>query len=279
MADIHGNVPALEAVLADMAGQDVDQIIVAGDLVCGPQPEETRRILQSLNCIMIRGNGDTYLLRFDDGEAPDYWSTSNAFATIRWHYEKSSRETLAFLRSLPEQRHIDTEKAQAIRLVHGSPQGPSEDLHPQEDPAALKAMLAALVETVLICGHSHQPWKSQINGRLALNPGAVSAPLNGEVGAQYALLTWNGRGWMIEHRLVAYDLKRIRTIYSDSGLLEAGGAYSRAWLYCIESGRDMVNPFLDYARLLADQAGFAGSKFVPDPIWEQAAATFDWPHE
>ena len=55
------------------------------------------------------------------------------------------------------------------------------------------------------------------------------------------------------------------------------GAFSRAWLYCIENGRDLVNPFLDYARLLADQAGFAGSDYVPDPIWDQAESTFDWP--
>jgi hypothetical protein len=84
---------------------------------------------------------------------------------------------------------------------------------------------------------------------------------------------------MTEHRLVAYDLKSIRRIYSNSGLLEEGGAFSKAWLYCIESGRDMVNPFLKYARLLADQAGFAGSNFVPDPIWDRAAATFEWSHE
>jgi putative phosphoesterase len=279
MADIHGNMPALEAVLVDAAGQGVDHIIVAGDLVCGPQPEETRRLLQSLDCTMIRGNGDTYLLRFDNGDAPDYWRTSKAFATIRWHYDQCSDETLDFLRSLPVQRRVDIGDAPAIRVAHGSPRHPAEDLHPQKEPAALEAVLAALAETVLICGHTHLPMKAEGHGRLALNPGAVSAPLNGEVGAQYALLTWSHRGWRVEHRLAAYDLKRIRRIYAESGLLEEGGAFSRAWLDCIESGRDLVNPFLDYARLLADQAGFAGSEFVPDPIWDQAAATFDWPQE
>ena len=279
LADIHGNVPALEAVLADMAGEGVDKIIIAGDLVCGPQPEETRRLLQSLNCQLIRGNGDTYLLRFEDGDAPDYWSTSKAFSTIRWHYEKSSPETLVFLQSLPEQRRIAHGNCPAIRVVHGSPRHPTEDLHPQWDPALLESTLAAMAEVVLVCGHTHQPWKAKVNGRLALNPGAVSAPLNGEVGAQYALLTWSGRDWQVEHRLVAYDLERIRKIYSESGMLEVGGAFSRGWLCSIENGRDWVNPFLNYARMMADQAGYANSEFVPDPIWDQAAATFDWPDE
>jgi len=279
MADIHGNVPALEAVLADVAGQDVDHIIVAGDLVCGPQPEETRRLLQSLNCTLIRGNGDAYLLRFEDGEAPDYWRTSKAFATVRWQFEQCSDETLDFLRSLPEQRRVEIGNAPAIRVVHGSPRHPTEDLDPKIDPATLDAVLAELAESALICGHTHLPMKAESFGRLVLNPGAVSSPLNGEVGAQYALLTWSRRGWQVEHRLAAYDLKRIRRIYAESGLLEEGGAFTRAWLDCIESGRDLVNPFFDYARLLADQAGYAGSEFVPDPIWEQATATFNWPEE
>ena len=276
-ADIHGNMPALEAVLADMAGEGVDQIIVAGDLVCGPQPEETRRLLQSLECQMIRGNGDTYLLRFDDKEAPDYWWTSKAFSTIRWHYKQSSPETLAFLRSLPEQRRIANGSRPAIRLVHGSPRHPTEDLHPQWDPILLENTLAGMAESVLICGHTHQPWSANINGRLALNPGAVSAPLNGEVGAQYALLTWSQQDLHVEHRLVAYDLGRLRAIYRDGGLLEAGGAFTRGWLCSIESGRDMVNPFLDHARMMADEAGYGESEYVPDAIWDQAAATFEWP--
>ncbi len=279
MADIHGNVPALEAVLAETTGQEIDHIIVAGDLVCGPQPEESRRLLQSLDCTMIRGNGDTYLLRFESGLAPDFWLTSKSFATIRWHYEHCSSETLAFLRGLPEQRRIDPGAALAIRVVHGSPRHPTEDLHPRLAPDALEAALATLVESALICGHTHLPWQAQVDGQLALNPGAVSAPLNGQVGAQYALLTWHGRKWQVEHRLAAYDLQRIRRIYAESGLLEEGGAFSRAWLCCIESGRDLVNPFLDYARSVADRAGYAGSDFVPDAIWEQAASTFDWPDE
>lgn len=269
--------PALEAVLDDLADRDVDHIIVAGDLVCGPQPDETRRLLQSHDCLMIRGNGDTYLLQFEDQDAPDYWWTSKAFSTIRWHYNHCNPDTMAFLRSLPEQRQITNGKGPEIRVVHGSPRHPSEDLHPEKDPAFLRATVAAISEAVLICGHTHLPWKAKISDRLALNPGAVSAPLNGDVGAQYALMTWSHQQWFVEHRLVAYDLKDLRNIFHDSGLLEEGGPFSRAWLCSIESGRDVVNPFLEYARLMADQAGYAASEFVPDPIWDQAAASFDWP--
>ena len=94
LADIHGNLPALEAIVADAQRQEVDGFIVAGDLVGGPQTEETIHMLRSLDCRMIRGNGDTYLLRYSTGNAPIHWYTSQAFASMRWHYRHASRETL-----------------------------------------------------------------------------------------------------------------------------------------------------------------------------------------
>ena len=74
MSDVHGNLPALEAVLADMP--PVDIISVAGDFIGGPQPVETIRLLRSLDAQMIRGNSDTNLIRYDAGRAPDAWRRS-----------------------------------------------------------------------------------------------------------------------------------------------------------------------------------------------------------
>ena len=109
----------------------------------------------------------------------------------------------------------------------------------------------------------------------------MGAPINGDVRAQYALLTcqrsWPNRtGWQAEHRAIVYDLERIRAAFRESGLLEEGGAFARAWLLDIETGQNVSGRFVSYAYGLAAEAGYEGSSVVPDSVWEQAIATFDW---
>lgn len=111
---------------------------------------------------------------------------------------------------------------------------------------------------------------------MALNPGAVCGPLDGYVGAQYALLTWESDRWRVEHRAVPYDLDRIRAAFRESGLLEEVGAWARIVLLCIETGQNIAEEFLAYARGLVAKAGFKDCKVVPDAIWEEAVATWNW---
>jgi predicted phosphodiesterase len=295
LADTHGNLPALEAVLADIRQQSVDGIIVAGDFTTGgPHQLETINLLRSLGSWMIRGNSEGYLLAYDAGDVPDGWRASKQWASVRWSYLRLNRETLDFIAALPKQRVVALDGAAPIRVVHGSPRSPSEHLFPDRDPVSLDAFrkaglllpgrdpakldraLAQVEEPVLVCGHSHIPWKQEQAGRLALNPGSVGAPINGDVRAQYALLTWQNGRWQAEHQAIAYDLERIRAAFSESGLLEEGGAFARAWLLHVEMGQNVSGRFVSYAYGLAAEAGYEGSSVVPDSIWEQAIVTFDW---
>ncbi len=274
MSDVHGNLPALEAVLEEMP--PVDGIVIAGDFVGGPQPVETIRLLRSLGGLMIRGNSDTNLLEYDAGRAPDAWRSSRQWALMRWAYRCLDQETFSFIKSLPEQRVIDIPGTAAIRVVHGSPRNPSESIFPDRDPAVLDLALAQTSEPVLVCGHTHIPWAREQAERLALNPGAVCGPLDGTVGAQYALLAWQDGRWRVEHRTVSYDLGRIRAAFRDSGLLSEGGALARSFLLSIETGQNVADDLLSHAYQLAAEAGHGDSAIVPDDIWERAAETFDW---
>ncbi len=276
LSDVHGNLPALEAVLADMWPYEPDGIIVAGDYTGGPQANETIGLLRSLGSWMIRGNGDSGLLQYATGNAPESRRTCHQFALLRWDYRHVNRETLEYLRSLPEQRVVEVAGIASIRAVHGSPRNPSESIFPDRDPAILDLALTQVPEPVLVCGHTHIPWQVERDGRLAFNPGAVCGPLNGYIGAQYALLTWQDDRWQVEHRAVPYDLNRIRAAFRESGLLEEGGALARSFLCSIETGRDGAVDFLTYAYGLAEEAGFEDCDVVPDETWEQAAATFNW---
>jgi len=295
MADVHGNLPALEAVLADLQQYDVDGIIVAGDLIGGgPQSREVVRLLCSVSNWIIRGNNEDYFLSYDAGDTPDAWRTSYQWAVLRWSYHSLDRETLDFIASLPEQRVITLDGTAPIRVVHGSLQSPSGRIFPDRDPdtlhwfrkagllspdweqVGLAQVLAQIGEPVLVCGHTHIPWQQEEDGRLALNPGAVCNPLNGDTRAQYALLTWQDDGWQVEHQAVAYDLGRIRAAFRESGLLEEGGAFARACLLGIETGQNVAGHFLSYVYGLAAEAGFENCDVVPDHIWDRAVATFDW---
>jgi putative phosphoesterase len=276
MSDIHGNLPALEAVVSDLKQHETDGIIVAGDLVGGPHTVETVRLLRSLGSWMIRGNSDSGILRYDAGEMPAYRYTYRQFGLPRWIHRHLDRETLGFIKSLPEQRVVEIAGTTPVRVVHGSPRDPSESILPDHDPSILDLALAQTDEPTLVCGHTHIPWKVERDGRLALNPGAVSGSRNGEVGAQYALLTWRNDRWEVRHFTVPYDLARIRAAYRESGLLEEGGAWAQAELLCIETGQDVLEDFVSYAFRLAAESGFEDCAVVPDDIWDDATAAFDW---
>jgi len=284
LADIHGNLPALEAVLAEIQQKGVDGVIVAGDLTGGPHPDETIELLRELGSWMIRGNSDSQLLQLARGAAPAAWYTSRQFALLRWSARHIDPATLSFLESLPQQRVVEIAGAPAIRVVHGSPRHAAESIFPDQQPEILDLALAQVGEPALVCGHTHIPWVRERDGRLALNPGAVCGPLSGDVGAQYALLAWREgpgasraeRRWRVEHCTAAYDLARIRADFCASGLLEQGGALARAFLRSIETAQNVALDFLCFAYELAARKGFAGCDVVPDDVWNEAELTFDW---
>lgn len=103
LADIHGNIPALEAALLEIEKAAVDGYIVAGDMVVGPNSVEVIDRLRALDARMIRGNNENYLVRFASGEAPGWWHMAHQWSFMRWNYRQMNEETLNFIKGLPEQ--------------------------------------------------------------------------------------------------------------------------------------------------------------------------------
>jgi putative phosphoesterase len=276
LSDVHGNMPALEAVISEIENQNIESILVAGDLIGGPNPNQAIKLLKSLGCIMIAGNMDLDLLRLARGEAPKEWYSIKEYGVWRWTNERLEPDVLDFLESLPEQRVIRIRNAAPIRLVHGSPRSPYEAIFPDRDPDVLSAVIQETQEQVLVCGHIHVPWEKRIQGKLIFNPGAVSAPLSGHVGAHYAILDHVGDEWKVTHKIASYDTTKIRKAYIESGLLEAGSGIAKIFLRACETGIDYHKKFFDHAHLIADEAGYQNIEYFPDDIWEQAVDTFPW---
>ena len=276
IADIHGSLPSLDAVLHEIHDLSVDGLLVAGDMTCGPNSAEVLQLLQAENAWMVLGNNEGYLLRFDSGQVPDWWHTSRQWAFNRWVYRTMDRASLDLLHGLPEQRVIDLPGAAPIRMFHGSPRALNEHLYPGFHPEPLANAFARTNEPVLVCGHTHIPWHEYRDGRLALNPGAVLFPCDGDLNAQYAILTWKATGWEVEHRSVAYDHSLVRKAFIDTGLLQEGGAFARSLLLAIETGQDVTLKFLAFGYGMAAEAGLPDCEYVPDDIWDAAAESFDW---
>lgn len=277
LSDIHGNLPALQAVIQDLQHISIDGTILAGDYYACPAGTETRRLLAGLPGWKIYGNGEVYLRREITGEHPEEWHTLKQFALHRWVVRHLDPEDWAFIHSLPEQEIIHLPGTAPIRVTHGSHRDPFEEIFPEECGSALEAVWNETQEAVFICGHTHMQWQRRLDGRLALNPGAVCGPLDGFVGAEYALLEWRQGRWQARLRQVRYDLQALRQAFRDSGLLEEAGAFARALIACLETGRDITRDFLTYARGLAGYNGNSRHRFIPDAAWDQAARTFSWP--
>lgn len=192
--DIHGNLPALEAVLADARNQDTARFLLGGDYALfGAWPAETLGRLRELDARWLRGNGERWTARPED--APDNDVVQGAIAVSR---EVLGIATVEELSVMPETLSED-----GVRFVHASPISDVRSFLPEpaEDEGEL---LAGVEEDRLVFGHTHLPFarRSAAGGVELINPGSVGMPFDGDPRAAYALIHDDGT---VEHRRVAYD--------------------------------------------------------------------------
>jgi predicted phosphodiesterase len=217
LADIHGNLLALEAVLADLQRQQVDQVVNLGDHASGPLwPQETLALLQGQPWISIAGNHDRQLVQDDPathGESDRYAAAQITAAQLGW------------LRALPPIAHVTPE----ILLCHGTPTDDNRYLLETVDrgrvrPANRAEIRERLGDThprMLLCGHTHTARIVQVDPTLLIvNPGSVGLPAYeddmpephvveaGAPHARYALVEQTTTGWRIVLRAVPYDHDR-----------------------------------------------------------------------
>jgi predicted phosphodiesterase len=215
IADIHGNVLALRAVLADIARRGVDRIVNLGDCVSGPLwPRETLELLQQENIPSVRGNHDRWVAETPRAEM----YPSDAYA-----FDQLSPDQRAALGGLPPRLDLED----GITAVHATPDDDNRYL--LEDvaggrlvlspAAAIAERLGGLRPALLLCGHSHQPRIVHgPDGMLIVNPGSVGAPAYadptppaphvseaGSPHARYALLTRTVGVWSVDMIAIAYD--------------------------------------------------------------------------
>lgn len=208
LSDIHGNLPALQAVMADMENYDIDHVVVAGDSIGGgPFPRQVMEIIFEHNWAVIRGNNEFYSLDFGTARAPEHWSSytippiTNALLGHQW---------IQVIASLPDALSLRFRDAPPIYVTHGIPNNPWQAIYPQTPIADIQTWLNDVTETTVILAHSHVAMERHMDRWHIFNAGSVGVPLDGEHSASYMILEGTDAGWsLLEHQRIAFDLAPI----------------------------------------------------------------------
>ena len=208
ISDVHANVLALEAVIDELKTKGADTILCLGDLVgYGPSPNETINLIRSENVMCTLGAADERIA-FDFARQ-NLPREGVGDSTLEWTRTVIEPRHVDFLRSLPVQLRINT-PAGRLRLFHGSPETPGERINLNQDPISLARLLERNRCTILSCGGSHVPFFRKIEAGWVVNPGSVGLSLNGEPGADYALLKINNDGMVdVSMDKVEYDFAAV----------------------------------------------------------------------
>ncbi len=203
--DIHGNLPALEAVLAELEDVDPDIVVVGGDVAAGPMPGDALDALLGLArpVRFVCGNGDRELVDAFDGASdpaslPPDWAELQRWAAGR--LTRSQRDALAGFEATVV---LAIDVLGATRFCHGSPRRDDELLTSATPAGTVAEACAGVAESVVVCGHTHVQFDRRIEASRLVNAGSVGLPYEGRPGAYWALL-----GPDVSLRRTAYDLDR-----------------------------------------------------------------------
>lgn len=200
LSDVHGNVPALEAVLADVERADVDLIVFPGDVTWGPEPQETVEIIRALGdrAVCVQGNADRAVLELVAG------TREHTRPRDPWMPKHHDDEAVEFLRTFAFSVVVDIEGLGPTRFCHGSPRGDTECVTPETSAERFAELSAGIAEMVLVTGHTHLQFDRYVAGRRSVNAGSVGLPYHlGEPGTAY----WAVLGPDVDLRQTRYDVE------------------------------------------------------------------------
>jgi putative phosphoesterase len=190
--DIHGTVQALEAALADVEREDVDAIVVGGDVVSGHAPAEALDALEALGerVMFLRGNADRFVL--DGNEERAVWCRD------RLGGERAARAAV-----WPQTLTLDVGGLGRVLFCHATPRSDEEVVTRITPEAEVAETLSGVEEQLVVCGHTHVQYDRRIGSKRLVCAGSVGWPYEGRQGAFWLLL-----GPDVSHRRTEYDVER-----------------------------------------------------------------------
>jgi len=299
ISDIHGNLPAFEAVLTDAKAHGIDKYLLIGDYASNfPWGNAVMDIICGLpNAVVVKGNGEDYLINIKKQGQTDF--SHKQFGPVYWAYNSMSAENLDFIMSLPETITINDNDTN-IHLVHASNiffRAPKinlfhsellrkaiyEKLFPIEE-YAVRAKAAALsrpdvvadIETlpkgIYLFGHNHLQFHMEHNGRIFINPGSCGEPLDLNTNSPYTILDTTTN--TITERRVKYDIQTTRDMLNSPEYTAYAPMWNKVMKLELLSGEDYMMSFVLHIVNTAKEMGCTTYPVTND-IFDVAAKTWD----
>jgi predicted phosphodiesterase len=239
ISDMHGNAYGFETALADLNTQHVDQIVCLGDAIQGgPQPAETTPRLHELNCPVVMGNADAWMLTSEDSGAEGKPSEKQ-LAVREWSLSQLSEADKAFIGGFQQTVEIDMGGGKKLLCFHGSPTSFDHVILPTTPEEEFQRYLGAYDPAILTGGHTHMQQIRRLGSgeTFYFNPGSVGFAYShqqpdddfrADAWAEYAILTHADERLSLEFRRIPYDGQKMIDIYLNSGRPykeEAAGQY------------------------------------------------------
>ena len=209
-SDVHSNLPALVAVLADIAAAGVDGRYALGDMVgYAPWPNEVLECLQAERIPVVMGN-------YDDGTAFDRDECGCAYIdptekalgdqSFAWTKAHTTAANKGWMRSLPSEIRFESDGHRFL-LVHGSPRRMNEYLYEDKPDATFARIAAGAAADVIGCGHTHRPYVKDVQATRFINDGSAGKPKDGDPRAGWALVETASDAIRVDFRRVEYDVE------------------------------------------------------------------------
>jgi predicted phosphodiesterase len=233
LSDVHGNAAALEAVLADIAREKPDVLMVAGDHVLnGPEPALVIDVLRGLaddGALIIGGNTDIAVADFDYAAAFPWMTDGVPDAIVdaaEWAHDAIGDERLDWLRRLPAERRWRADDDTLVMVCHASPGSQTAGFDQGLDPSVTIERVARTDARVIVCGHTHQPEVRDLGWKVIVNDGSAGYVFDGDPTASWALIDIADGEVGAEIRRTTFDTLAVANAISARGL--SGDVYRAA---------------------------------------------------
>lgn len=228
ISDMHGNDFAFEKVEADIKAEGVEQVVCLGDAIQGgAQPKETVSRLRNMNCPVVIGNADDWLIKGEEtGKDPIPEERLKKMGAIReWSLSQLSDEDINFIKSFQPTVTIKLEKDLDLLCFHGSPTDFDHIILPTTSEEDFQKYLGKFSKNILAGGHTHTQQIRRCGDRFFLNPGSIGLPFSSyqtdgfhvDAWAEYAILNVENGNIGVEFRRLPYDANDLIDIYRKSG--------------------------------------------------------------
>lgn len=237
LSDIHGVLPALEAVLAEPDVAAAERIVLTGDIASGPQPAQVLDRLIGLGerVTWVRGNAERDLVALARDPAQP-----SVYPIDRYAADQLRPDHVALLAGLPHPVTIEIEGFGPVLFCHGTPRDDNEIVLVDTPLERWAEMLAGVPDdvTTVVCGHTHMPFVRLVDRRLVVNAGSIGMPY-GQVGADWVLLD----GGAVSVRKTGYDIEAARAAIRETSTFPDVDEWTDEYLHSRNSDVEALTVF------------------------------------